>query len=281
MSGSLARSKVDGRALLALAGRLTDRDRLLVDLLAEHRVFTTDQVADLAFGSPRRAQARLAQLYALRVTDRFRPRRQSGSAPLHWVLDEAGAAVVAAQRGVLPTELGWRRDKVLALAGSQRLAHLVGVNGVFTALVHSARRSTGRARLATWWSERRCAAEWGELVRPDGYGVWIEGGTAVPFLREDDPGRERLARLAGKLAGYADLTTGAARPAWVLFRFPGPGREAEARRVLAGTPVRVATGAPTVPAGPAGRCWDPAGPVWLPLGPEARRVRLAQLDQPR
>ncbi|HVA61357.1 MAG TPA: replication-relaxation family protein [Mycobacteriales bacterium] len=278
MSGSLARSKVDDAALLALAGRLTDRDRLLVELLAQHRVFTTDQVSDLAFGSVRRAEARLAQLYQLRVVDRFRPRRYAGSAPLHWLLDAAGAAVVAADRGVLPTELGWRHDKGLALAGSQHLAHLVGVNGVFTALVRTSRHTTG-CQLATWWSERRCAAEWGELVRPDGYGVWIEGGTTVPFLLEYDTGSERLARLAGKLAGYTDLTAGATRPTWVLFRLPSPRREAEARRVLTGSPLRIATATPTDPKQP--RTFDPAGPVWLPIGPQPRRLRLGELADPR
>ena len=75
----------------------------------------------------------------------------------------------------------WRRGLAHDLAASQRLAHLVGVNGFFTALLRSARTRPG-CRLEEWWSERRCAREWGEVVRPDGYGVWVDHGASMPFL---------------------------------------------------------------------------------------------------
>src|ERR1019366_10714955 len=126
------------------------------------------------------------------------------------------------------------------LAASQRLAHLVGLNGFFCSLLGSARSRLG-CRLEEWWSERRCARERGEVVRPDGYGIWTEADTSLPFLLEYDNGTERLERLAGKLPGYAGLAAAAGHPNWVLFTFPTPRREHDARRVLAERSVPVAT----------------------------------------
>jgi len=42
--------------------------------------------------------------------------------------------VLAAERGIELRELGYRRDKALAIAHNQRLGHIVGVNGFFAAL---------------------------------------------------------------------------------------------------------------------------------------------------
>ena len=90
----------------------------------------------------------------------------------------------------------------------------------------------------TWWSERRCAAEWGEVVRPD---------------------------------GYAHLAAAAGHPNWVLFSFGSPRREAEARRVLRHPVVPVAT---TTRAGRGAS----DGQVWLPARcTGTARVRLIDL----
>src|SRR6266545_2802632 len=246
------------------AERLTDRDRYLCRMLAEHRVLTTDQVVDIAFDSAITARHRLGVLTSLRLVDRFRPYRQAGSAQWHYVLDVLGAAVAWEDDDT--ALVSWRRDK--ALATSSRLGHLVGTNGFFTALIRSARRSSGRCRLRTWRSERRCAAEWGDLVRPDGFGEWAEGGVDVRFFVEWDMGTERLERLAGKLPGYGDLATVLGNAAWVLFAFPTPRRENAARSSLK-APVPVATAV-------LGQGESPAGSVWLPLD-ERRRRRLADL----
>ncbi|MDA8075439.1 MAG: replication-relaxation family protein [Actinomycetota bacterium] len=256
--------------LLPVLGRLTERDRRLCRLLEDHRVLTSSQVADVCFTGERRARMRLAELYALDVLDRFRPRRGGSPVPFHWVLGPLGAALVAAEHGVEVADVAWRRRLVGDLAASQRLAHLVGTNGFFCALARSARTRTG-CRLEEWWSERRCAAEWGEVVRPDGYGVWTEHATSLPFLVEYDNGTERLERLGRKLDGYARLAAAAGHTNWVLFSFPSPRREAEARRVLCHPVVPVATTAR------AGR-GAPDGPVWLPASSTGvARVRLVEL----
>src|SRR6266700_6544305 len=102
--------------LAALAARLTTRDRWLLRMLHEHQVLTTTQITQLAFGTTRAATARLLTLYQHRAVDRFRPLAPAGSAPLHFVLDDAGAYLLAAEDGITTADLGYRRDRALAIA---------------------------------------------------------------------------------------------------------------------------------------------------------------------
>jgi hypothetical protein len=264
--------------LAEIAGRLTARDRWLLAMLHEHRVLTTTHITRLAFGTSRAATARMVILHRCQLADRFRPLAAAGSAPWHFVLGPAGAHVLAAHYGLTPGQLGYRRDRALALALSPRLGHDTGASGFFTALAAHA-RTAGNARLACWWSEHRCAALWGDLARPDGYGRWHEhapgggSGGGTDFFLEYDTGAEDLPRLVSKLAGYQALAarTGITTP--VLFWLPGPRREAALHARLpagqAGGLVPVFTATP----GNGG----PAGPVWLPAGQPGPRLRLAWL----
>jgi hypothetical protein len=268
-SGAGGRSAAE--RLAALAGRLTDRDRVLCRLLHEHRVLTTLQLVDLAFPSRNAAEHRLALLHRLGVVDRFRPRHSPGSAPYHYVLGPLGAALLAAQTDQEPGQFGYRRDRALALAHSQRLGHLLGVNGFFTALARAARQQQGEAALEVWWSEQRCAAHWGRLVHSDGYGRWREHQDRVDFFLEYDRGSEPLGRLAGKLPGYAELAHASGITTPLLMWLPTPSRETAVRHVLAGASVPVATATPHPD-------HTPAGPLWLPLQQhDGPRRRLAQL----
>ena len=61
------------------------------------------------------------------------------------------------------------------------------------------------ATLAAWSSEARCARHFGDLVKPDAYGRWATSGGEIEFFLEYDFGTEVLAKLAGKLVGYANL----------------------------------------------------------------------------
>jgi hypothetical protein len=173
---------------------------------------------------------RLSELYTLDILDRFRPKAWGNPSPFHWVLGPLGAALVAVEAGIDVADLCWRRSLVHELAASRRLALLVGLKGFFCSLVRSARTRLG-CRLDEWWSERHCAREWGEVVRPDGYGIWSEADTNLPFLLEYDNGTERLERLAAKLDGYARPAAAAGHPSWVLFSFPSPRSERHTRRV--------------------------------------------------
>jgi len=206
------------------------------------------------------------------VLDRFRPLRITGSAPFHYVLGPAGAAVLAAERGIDVRELGYRRDKTLAIAHNQRLAHIIGVNGFYAALAAAAHRSHGQAQLLEWWPERRCRGAWGDIVRPDGYGRWREHDREVDFFLEYDRGSEPLDRVAAKLDPYAELLDVTEVRTPTLFWMPTHRREAALRNLLQSVSVPVATAYSTL-----GR--DPADAVWLAVGAtDNARRRLASID---
>ncbi len=263
------RRRGDSDLAAVVAPRLTPRDRAICQVLFDHRVLTTDQVVDLCFANVTTARHRLAVLHQLRVLDRFRPFRPTGSAPWHWVLDSLGVEVVAADRGIEVPRPTAHHARALALADSQRLAHLLGVNGIFCSLARWA-RSRGDAELAEWWPERRCVSEWGQVVRPDAFGVVSRGEAVVEFFVEYDAGTETLARLAAKLDGYADLMRATGWSPWVAFWFPASGREAEARKVLNNPTVAVVTAAAELGTGA-------GGAVWLRLGSEGPRRHLVEL----
>ncbi|MDG4793523.1 replication-relaxation family protein [Micromonospora sp. WMMD1082] len=266
--------------MAAELGRLTPRDRHLLNLLDQHRTFTTDQLVDLAFGSVGRARNRLNTLHDRGILDRFRHYQRPGSQAWRWTLGPVGAALLAAGRDEALPRPAAVRDATARLAMSPTLAHLLTVNGFFVALTAHARAHPG-ARLVRWWNEARCREACGTLVRPDGHGVWSDdtragGGRAVPFWVEADLGTETLPRVVGKLTGYAALPPRRAYP--VLFWLPTAAREANLHTHLhrAGLPdgLTVATATREHAAAP-----GPAGPVWRIVG-HHDRVRLAHLPAP-
>lgn len=260
----------------AVAGelaRLTPRDRLILDLLDQHATFTTDQLVDLAFGSVGRARNRLNTLHARDILDRFRHYQRPGSQAWRWTLGPVGAAIVAAGKGEALPRPSAVRDATARLAMSPTLAHRVSVNGFFVALSGHARTHSG-ARLVRWWNEARCREACGNLVRPDGHGVWSDGERAVPFWAEVDLGTEPLRRVADKLTGYAALPPRRAYP--VLFWLPTGAREANLHAHLSRAEVPDGLTVATAAADYAG---GPAGPVWRIVG-HPGRVRLAELPAP-
>ena len=255
---------------MEVAHRLTERDRSILTMLYRHRVFTTDQLAEMYFDNTNTAQHRLTTLYKLRLLERFQPLdHRYASLPYHYVLDELGAMVVAAERGEDPDKSHWRADKALAIGKSQRLRHLVGVNGFFSALVAESRRRDD-CDLSLWWSERHCASQFDRIVNPDGLGRWEEAGCQVIVCLEYDRSTETLERLEKKLKSYEELQVASGHAYWICFCFDHPRREAGARRVLAQATVPVATGA-------LGSTQLPQDAIWAPVGDEVVRLRLAEL----
>ncbi|HTZ44879.1 MAG TPA: replication-relaxation family protein [Jatrophihabitans sp.] len=303
------RTAVSPDHLAELSHRLTARDRWLAHLLLEHRVLTSTQIVQLGFGVPRTANLRLAKLYQWRVIDRFQPYAQHGASPMHYVLDLAGAHILAAGWGLTPDDLGYRHDRALGIGHSLHLAHAVATSGIYTALVaiarhsgqHSGEHAQASRRVTAWWSESRCARYFGAHVRPDGYGRWHEAGSSgssdVEFFLEYDFGTEPLAKVAGKLADYHRLAHATELVTPVLFWFPSHEREDNGRAVLATAladlgappghpdglvPVATTSSLPPDPSIPANRAAasaavpdSPAGPRWLPLIPAA--VALARM----
>jgi hypothetical protein len=83
-------TRISTPEMLRLAQRLTDRDRMILSLVDKHRVLTTPHITQAAFDSQHTAAQRLRVLTGLGLLARFRPRRERGSAPWHYVLDAYG-----------------------------------------------------------------------------------------------------------------------------------------------------------------------------------------------
>jgi hypothetical protein len=255
-----------------VASSLTDRDRHILRLIRWHRVLTTSQVQMMFFSDRNTAQHRMTRLYQLRLVERFRPPHGGREAEYHYVLDRLGAFVIAVM--ALPdldreVKLRWRTDQALSIATSQRLAHTVGTNDLFVRLVAAGRHNPD-VELVTWWGERYCKANLGEVVRPDGVGVWREGDVTVTFCLEYDRGTEPLGRISAKAGDYERLERAWGIAFWLLAVVPGPRRERGVRAALAGTGLAVATATRS-------GVRAPEAAVWAPLDAEGTRLRLGEL----
>ena len=273
-TGAGPRPGVGARAAVEALRELTDRDRYLLAVLAEHQVLTADQIARLKFTDANTARKRLVLLTRRGILDRFRDAVRPGSQPWRYTLGPLGAAIVAAGRAQPTPRPAVHAERVLRLARSPRLTHLLGVNEFFVALAQHARRD--RAYALRWWlNESRATAACAGLARPDGLGVWAhhqpDGALReVAFFIEHDEGTEPIARLVTKLAGYAEAALGDGPDHRVLFWLPSVAREHHLHAALARHPsqVRVAT---ATRQHTAAASLDPAGPVWLIPGHTTRR----------
>src|SRR5439155_203410 len=215
--------------------RLMPRDRWLLDLLAEHDVFTTEQVAALGFDHVHTARNRLNLLQQRGILARFRDAVRPGSQAWRWTLDLVGATYIAARNGNPTPKPATIRHKINRLAASPHLGHQLGVNGLFVDLAAHARHTPG-ARLGVWWSERTCRQVTGDLVHPDGHGVWTCEGATRGFWLEYDTGTEKRHTIAAKIDGYATLHRATGLDHAVLIWLSTPGREASLHRHLAAHP---------------------------------------------
>lgn len=225
--------------VVGLGSRLTDRDRQIALDCYEHHVLTTVQLQRLHFTGARTARARLETLHRLRVLDRFRPPvpHGTGSAPYHWILDEAGAHVVAEQYGIERRELKWRRSTALALADSAKLHHHIAINEFFSRLAHDATAHDGA--LAEWYGERSIHRLFNGTVWPDGYGVLtLPNRPPLHFLLELDRATEPAPQLRQKALHYAKTIPRSAlarhRPI-VVLAVPNHARATAANDAVAGS----------------------------------------------
>jgi hypothetical protein len=127
--------RVSAERVFEVVRHLTERDREIALRLFDQQVLTTDQLQLLFFSSKRRAQDRLLFLHHQRVVDRFYPPSPfgAGKPEAHWLLDEAGAILVAAILGVERKRLGWqRRDD---WASHPQLLHRLEANRFVTDLI--------------------------------------------------------------------------------------------------------------------------------------------------
>jgi Replication-relaxation len=234
-----------GRALQVTAERvfelvrhLTGRDREIALVLYDQQLLTTAQLQLLFFASRRRAQDRLLFLYRNRVVDRFFPPSPfgAGKPEAHWLLDEAGAILVAAMLGVERKQLGWRRRD--DWASHPQLAHRLEANRFVTDLIAATLRES-TIGVSAWYSSREAAARLGNQqtgdLRPDtGFLLDVPTG-AIECVLEWDRGTETQARLTEKLYGYrlAEGRLRASESRNILFVVPGAGRVQTLQRAYA------------------------------------------------
>jgi hypothetical protein len=277
VSGRRNHPTATAEQLTALAGRLTEGDWQVCRLLADHQVLTTGLLALLLEVSPRTLQQRLTRLTALRVVERFRPHQPvgAGSAPYHYLLGEAGAAVLAADGSATVDRPGWDRARLGGVAHvNGRLAHLLAVNTVFAQLTHTARHRVG-TRLVCWWPAGRCQAQWGRLIAPDAYARWQDPDGEVDFFLHH-PAQPAADQSAFLLEGYNDLAAATGITTPVLLSAGDPDQEAQLRERLSGQRLLV----PVATSNPA--CGPPTDPVWLPTSSPGggQRYRLGALGHP-
>src|SRR6266540_2510621 len=215
------------------AWRLTDRDRQIALDCYEHRVLTTEQLRRLHFVAARTARERLQELRQLRLLISFRPQRQpgQGSSPHHWVLDEAGALIVAAELGLERSELRWQAATALAIAASSKLAHQLAVNEFCSRLAADANAAGGK--LERWWGERRAGQLLDRIVTPDAYLQLRTDGAELELLLELDRGTEDHPRLRDKARRYGKALRRTDLQPQVLLLVPSLARAERANHALA------------------------------------------------
>jgi hypothetical protein len=217
-----------------LARHLTWRDREIAKCLYDHQVLATGQLELLFFSSRRRCQDRLLFLYRERVIDRFYPHGPFGfgKPQAHWLLDEAGAILVASTLGVEPKRLGWQRRE--DWASHTQLAHRLETNQFVCELIAATLPDTCIG-VTGWESTRRTAERLDDrrLVRPDaGLILDVPAGPIECFL-EWDRATETQARLAEKIEHYQVAEArlhDETQMCSVLFVVPGRGRIETLRR---------------------------------------------------
>jgi len=258
---------VSAEHVFELARHLTERDREVALCLHQQQVLTTEQLTLLFFSSKRRAQDRLLYLYRQRVVDRFYPasRFGSGKPQAHWLLDEAGAVLVAASLDLDRRHLGWQRRE--DWASHPQLAHRLELNRFVTDLVRATLPDPALG-VSAWYGPREAAARLGEkmrgTLRPDSELLLLTASGQIDLLLEWDRGTETQERLWEKLRRYriAEQKLYDPEPRSVLFVVPGPRRLQMLRKTYAEVnregswPVLATTAAELRRAGPLASVWQ-------------------------
>jgi hypothetical protein len=203
LTGIVRFRRFTAQDVVRLAAHLTERDRRIALECFEHHVLTSSQIKRLYFSDTRTATARLDMLYRLRVLDRFRPSlpRGRGTAPYHWIVDEAGALIVVSHREVERSKLGWQHTVAIRIATSPKLAHHVEVNEFIVRLAVEA--ATAGGCLSEWYGERTLHRFLGGKLIPDSYAVMsLPDRPPLHIFVELDRGTETLERLRCKAERY-------------------------------------------------------------------------------
>jgi hypothetical protein len=274
-TSSARQGRVTADRLTELANHLTDRDREIALALYEHRILTSSQLTLLFFSGRRRAMDRLLFLYRARVVGRFYPPRPfaHGKPQAHWLLDEAGAHIVAACLGIDRRQLAWRQRE--NWGRHPQLAHQLEVNTFITDLIAATLPHPTLG--VTQWSgpvtlRDDPGLERARLVPDAGFLLSTPSGV-VDCVLEWDRGTESGSVLKRKLRRYSKAATSTRQLRCLLFVVPSQ-RRARTLTDTAGSEPVLRDGWPVfIAAVPELREFGPLGPIWQPLS-DARRAPL-------
>jgi hypothetical protein len=134
---------------------LDARERAVLVAIYEHKILLTEPLKAMFFASLRRAQDRLRHLAQRGLIDTWYPPQPRGMAKAsgHHTLTESGARVVASLLGIARSELRYVVRDEYDREQDSYLAHRLGVNEFFCALIEGGRANDGHG-LAKWVPER-------------------------------------------------------------------------------------------------------------------------------
>jgi hypothetical protein len=272
-TSSARQGRVTSDRLTELANHLTDRDREITLALYEHRILTSSQLTLLFFSGRRRAMDRLLFLYRARVLDRFYPPRPSayGKPQAHWLLDEAGAHIVAACLGMDRRALPWRQRENWGT--HPQLAHHLEVNTFVVELI-AATLPHPAIGVAQWSGPVTLRDDPGleraRLVPDAGFLLSTSTGV-VDCVLEWDRGTEPGSVLERKLRRYSKAATYTRQLRCLLFVVPSQRRARTLADIAGRSQPMLRDGWPVfVATVPELREFGPLGPIWQPLNDERR-----------
>jgi hypothetical protein len=185
-----------GSAVRHQKGAPSGTDERIIELLALHRVLTTQQLIRITTLPERTVDYRLQRLHKLRLVTRSRPYRERGSAPFHWWLTRPGAALTAA-----PTP---RRP--VSDPNPLFLAHTAAIADVWIAL--SLQGPSAGLELVRWVRDESAWEMWFDggrkrRIAPDALAELAVSGDSVECFIEVDRATMTVGRLREKLRRYA------------------------------------------------------------------------------
>jgi hypothetical protein len=193
--------------------RLTPRDLAVVRAVHDYRVLRRDQVQRLLFPSKNTANQRLHLLAAHGYLARRRLAVEygQGSAQALYLLAGRGATLLAAQQGLDPEDLSWRRAH--NQVSSPFLEHTLMINDVRLAVETAAPRAGYAVEQWVREEELRAIADrvWIEsedrghrqmTLVPDAYFRLADAGRRAAFFLEADRATETQGRWAHKVRAY-------------------------------------------------------------------------------
>ncbi len=248
-------------------------DEWAVNMIAEHRALTTDQLIALGYDhDAATADKRLKRLVRLGWLHRYGPgfTARGYLDTTLWSIGPFGMAITATHDGPVTAAQAYR-DRA-RLVRDPHLPHLMNVNQFFVELALYARTHPPTTDLRTWWSPFTCHRITASPRHKMWHGEYLHDNRRVRFWLEPDDGTTRPATLAAHIHRYRPIVARTEVPA-VLFHCTDEERETAVRQHLSRlntTGLYVATAHRYL--------GHPATQVWRPLNSE-HRIALHEIPE--